>query len=428
MIFVRKRKGQAITSITNESLLVNNNEAKNYHESPSNNGSVANEAKYNRRTFIMMKRISYPQKAAIALVTSLWLILLSTNIYDEMGQEQEDIMTKVTSFIALESEESGGDSYEEKAPHDVQIFKWACWDKCSCLPPVMQNENDENFKPYENSTNRSTDSSPTIIMHQSYKTSDPQTWHWGWKSQRRTWMDLHPHWYFIFWNDEQNELLAHCTGFGDVLEGRSGIQKADLSRLLYMHRYGGFYSDMDYIALQNHHTLLESEQNQIKHQQILLQGREEQVVGFEWGYARRPGHPLWDFCLGIARGQQDWKKLRCPISYTGPLFLKRCLKKYFKLRTNETNIELEHMISYGDQNDLMILEPNLISPLRGDDFTSECGKWRNLTEEEKRNDRNEIAWTKVWPKSPCKEKLIGNGTYAVTLYSHSWGVGLKCDT
>eukprot|EP00984_Skeletonema_dohrnii_P004224 scaffold1492_cov165-Skeletonema_dohrnii-CCMP3373.AAC.1 len=132
--------------------------------------------------------------------------------------------------------------------------------------------------------------------------------------------------------------------------------------------------------------------------QILLQGRQDQVIGFEWGRQNGPS-----------------KRKGCPIWYTGPKFLNRCVKKYFK----QQNKELEHMVSYG-QNDLMILEPNLIAPVRGDDFTSECGKWRN------HEGQNESKWTTEWPESSCIQYLNGIGAFAVTLYSHSWGEGLKC--
>lgn len=74
------------------------------------------------------------------------------------------------------------------------------------------------------------------------------------------------------------------------------------------------------------------------------------------------------------------------------------------------------MVSYG--NDTMILEPKLIAPIGANDFTSECGKWRNVTKEPEGN-----VWTgDTWPKSSCKR----NGTYADTFYRHSWGEGLKC--
>ena len=80
------------------------------------------------------------------------------------------------------------------------------------------------------------------------------------------------------------------------------------------------------------------------------------------------------------------------------------------------------MVSYG-KDDLMILEPTLIAPVRGDDFTSECGKWRNIT---LKDTNDESTWTEVWPKSLCLQNLNGIGAYAVTLYSHSWDDGLKC--
>jgi len=322
-----------------------------------------------------------------------------------------------TPQLLLQSIETGAtNTKQSQSSFDVHLqnedkksanmFEWKCWDKCSCLPAAQLITEGK-----VNSTN-----AKVTIMHQSYKSSDPHTWHWGWKSQRQTWIDLHPDWLFIFWDDEQNALLAKCTGYDDVLEGRSGIQSADLSRLLYLNEYGGLYTDMDYIALQNHEHVFNLDKNQVNLQQILLQGRQDQVIGFEWGYARNQQHPLWAFCLNIARRQKGPSKRKgCPIWYTGPKFLNRCVKKYFK----QQNKELEHMVSYG-QNDLMILEPNLIAPVRGDDFTSECGKWRN------HEGQNESKWTTEWPESSCIQYLNGIGAFAVTLYSHSWGEGLKC--
>lgn len=191
-----------------------------------------------------------------------------------------------------------------------------------------------------------------------------------------------------------------------------------------MHHYGGLYVDMDYVALRDHHHLFSLDQKQINLQQILLQGRKDQVIGFEWGFARNSGHPLWAFCLNMARGQKGRQKRQgCPIWFTGPKFLNRCVKKYFKQR----NQELSHMISYG-KNELMILDPELIAPIRGDDFQSDCGKWRNITAAEEKKDKggNESIWVEMWPKSSCVQYLNEIGSYAVTLYSHSWGDGLKC--
>jgi inositol phosphorylceramide mannosyltransferase catalytic subunit len=279
------------------------------------------------------------------------------------------------------------------------IFHWECSDSCACLPPIV---NKEEF---------------AVTMHQSYKSSDMQTWHVGWKFHHQTWLDLHPDWYFIFWTDDQNELLAKCIGYHDIFNQRSSIQKADLSRLMYLHKYGGFYADMDYIAVQNHASIFQSRDFTLKQQQILFQGRQEQVAGLEWGFARKPEHPFWKFCLDIADRQDDEVRAGCPIKVTGPKLIRKCIKKYFHLHHND----LEHMVSYGGE--LMILEPRLISPIGAFDFSSECGKWRNITGIEQ-NERK--VWSDMWMKSKCKENLIKNGTYAVTIYSHSWGTGLGC--
>lgn len=280
----------------------------------------------------------------------------------------------------------------------ARVFDWQCWDECSCLPPVINS---------------------TITMHQSYKTSNEHSWHSGWKYQRQSWLDMHPDWFFLFWTDEQNELLAKCIGFDQLLQGRTGIQKADLSRLMYLYKYGGFYADMDYIAIRNHEQLFES----FASHSILLQGRLEQVVGLEWGFTRSPGLPFWTFCLDIANNQKPNARTGCPIFFTGPKFLMRCIKRYFK-----PDKDLEHMVPYYNNGEkkrnesMMIVEPKLIAPIGAYDFTSECGKWRNMSLHENDN----VVWGKRWPQSRCKENLEKNGTFAVTIYSHSWGDGLKC--
>ena len=291
------------------------------------------------------------------------------------------------------------------------LFEWKCWDTCSCLPPVIVN-------------NKST----TITFHQSYKTSDPQGWKEGWENYRRTWLKLHREsWRFIFWTDSQNDLLASCSGYPHLLSGRLGIQKADLSRLLYLHTYGGLYVDMDYIALRDHQELLHHISSTLSfnvNNSVLLQGREDHVVGLEWGFAFTPQHPFWRFCLDIASQQESSVKESCPIFYTGPKFLELCIRKYYRLPRSQ---RLHHMVPYqwrddANQSMMVILEPRLVAPISGRDVTSECGRWRNVTNMPLQND----LWTEQWTKSTCHHQLMQNDTWAVTLYSQSWGDGLKC--
>jgi hypothetical protein len=100
------------------------------------------------------------------------------------------------------------------------LFEWKCSDKCSCLP----SERDD-----------------VVYMHQSSKTDNQTLWHGGWSTFRQSWLDHHMNdgWVFVFWLDKHNDLLAKCMGYYEKLfQGRSSIQRADLSRLLYMYKYG----------------------------------------------------------------------------------------------------------------------------------------------------------------------------------------------
>lgn len=237
-------------------------------------------------------------------------------------------------------------------------------------------------------------------MHQSYKTDNQTRWPRGWKLFHETWHDLHKDWYFVFWLNEHNELLAKCSGFEELFQARSDLQKADLARLLYLHRYGGLYADMDYLALRSQVPLL-TKHPLLKQGQVLLQGRFQQVVGLEWGFARQPGHPFWTFCLShkIAKFKED----KDAIFSTGPHMLRRCLKGYSKKK------ELEHMVAY--QDNIMIVEPNLLAPIDAFDFNSTCGIWRT---------RSQHLWLNQWETSACREQLLERGCYAVTFYTQSW--------
>lgn len=263
-------------------------------------------------------------------------------------------------------------------------FEWNCTDDCSCLPP----ERDDNV----------------MYMHQSYKTTNTTEWPAGWSVFRESWLERHTAWVFIFWLDEHNELLAQCMGYSEMYSGRSFIQKADLARHMYLQKFGGFYCDMDYLALQNQEPLIRS-----LNQDVLLQGRTHQVVGFEWGYAREPNHPIFQHCLSMVSKKSDMKD-KCAIFVTGPKLLTRCLRSFYKLKQKG----LEHMKSY---DGLMIVKPELIAPIVADDLESECGQWRNSSQSH---------WERQWSKSACRQQLLHQGSYAVTVYSHSWGDGFKC--
>ena len=76
------------------------------------------------------------------------------------------IRSRPEKGINLESSLSTGSARSGESKNIVilraQIFEWQCWDECSCLPHIIQDQD-------------------TITMHQSYKTSDHEKWHSGWK-------------------------------------------------------------------------------------------------------------------------------------------------------------------------------------------------------------------------------------------------------
>jgi len=96
------------------------------------------------------------------------------------------------------------------------------------------------------------------IIHQSWKDNNIpyNVYHKEWVE---SWAAAHPSWKMMFWTDADNEaLVRECyPEFLDFyLTLTPGVKKADFSRLLYMHRYGGVYTDLDNLCLKNLSPLL----------------------------------------------------------------------------------------------------------------------------------------------------------------------------
>lgn len=100
---------------------------------------------------------------------------------------------------------------------------------------------------------------PTRIIHQTWRTAKipravylPQ-WDASWREQ-------HPEWDYRFWTDDDNlRLVRECypkfyQGYQKI---DKGVVKSDIARVLFLHRFGGMYADMDFICLKPFDTLLE---------------------------------------------------------------------------------------------------------------------------------------------------------------------------
>jgi Glycosyltransferase sugar-binding region containing DXD motif len=388
----------------------------------------------------------------------LFLVPASTSLLLLIGYHSSSVRTirdnKHTdrdepSVLVVQTEEV---SRPISSPSTATHFEWKCWDKCSCLPTERSRDDDD-------------DDDDIVYMHQSYKTDNQSQWPAGWSTFRQSWLDLHSvkeeeeqqhghghgrQWVFVFWLDEHNDLLAKCTGYYKKLfHGRSAIQRADLARLLYLYQYGGLYADMDYLALKSHVPLL-FDHPLLQHQQILLQGRVDQEVGLEWGFARTPRHPFWTYCLDHRIGPNG-RVAAAPFS-TGPSMLRRCLKFFAfpnivqRRRTSLVPMHPYYSASSPEKanigvhigrngtaagtvvgGSIMIVEPRLIAPLDGRDFDSSCGRWRRGSAADHDHDNGNTAsyWqsgnSDAWQTSPCRKYLVEEtGSYAVTFYSQSW--------
>jgi hypothetical protein len=95
--------------------------------------------------------------------------------------------------------------------------------------------------------------SRSLIIHQSWKTHNASGYplHDLWHSQD-WWIAAHPGWVYVLWdNNDNHELVKRkYPELLDVFEGfKHEIARADFSRPLYMHAFGGVYSDLDVLPV-----------------------------------------------------------------------------------------------------------------------------------------------------------------------------------
>lgn len=97
------------------------------------------------------------------------------------------------------------------------------------------------------------------IIHQTWKVKDypKDIYNPSWQA---SWIDNHPEWDYMFWTDDDNEKLVkdYYPQFYDrYMAIDRGVVKSDIARVLYLHRHGGIYADMDFICLRPFDGLLD---------------------------------------------------------------------------------------------------------------------------------------------------------------------------
>jgi mannosyltransferase OCH1-like enzyme len=120
----------------------------------------------------------------------------------------------------------------------------------------------------------------------------------------------------------------------------------DFARMVILHRFGGFYVDMDNVALKSFEPLTEYKMvlSSIKH---IKPKHREFVINDFMGF--KPKHPLTSYYLNQCQENylqkksidvyREWK-VRFVTQTTGPKFFSRLLKKYYP---NYTPMQLAYM-------------------------------------------------------------------------------------
>ena len=129
------------------------------------------------------------------------------------------------------------------------------------------------------------------IIHQSWKTTHIPKAH---ASHFKSWPKHHPNALHVLWTDVDNDALIKkfYPHYADVYSRmKLPIQKCDFVRLLYLHRYGGCYADLDYEAHANLFTNLPDEENEIYlvESPVLL----NEVHQNSLMISRTQKHPFW---------------------------------------------------------------------------------------------------------------------------------------
>ncbi|KAL1522275.1 hypothetical protein AB1Y20_017269 [Prymnesium parvum] len=168
---------------------------------------------------------------------------------------------------------------------------------------------------------------PTVV-HQTWRTHEVPR---GLKAHITSWQRLMPDWEYVLHTDSDNDALvaAEYPWLLSTYRGMSAIQRADLARYMYMHKYGGVYADLDVQLLQPLGSLLVRTnssvllgQEPLEHA-LLLERKPRQVCNAV--LVSFPGHPFWlDVLHTGARGA----RFGDPVGSTGPRMLERVVARW----------------------------------------------------------------------------------------------------
>jgi hypothetical protein len=188
------------------------------------------------------------------------------------------------------------------------------------------------------------------ILHQTWKTDQIPD---HWRPYQRSWIANHPDWEYRLWTDADNLALVeqHYPQFLDLYQSFAyAILRVDLVRMLYLHRYGGLYVDLDFESLKPLGPLLGESRIVIGQENEgagkMLRGRDYILNAL---MASPPGHAFWE---GLAnrvsanyRPKRNWE-----------------IRELYILRTVVEQVD-DHAVNYQRwHDDLHVLPSDMIYP------------------------------------------------------------------
>jgi len=227
----------------------------------------------------------------------------------------------------------------------------------------------------------------TKIIHQSWKDRNIPN-HIYKKDWVDSWKNKNPDWQYILWTDENNRDLVknHYPKYLEIYDSyENPIDRADVARFFYMHRYGGVYVDLDFKCLKPLDDLFAGEtmvlgKQKMKERDHII-NKNEIPNAFKYS---SPGEEFWIDCVDLLPEYKYFKNgdPTPPEIATGPIFLFECLERL-------------------KPKNMKILDPDIFYPISWDTNGSAANNSIN----------------KKWLEDP---KACFPEAYAVTYWTCSW--------
>jgi mannosyltransferase OCH1-like enzyme len=179
------------------------------------------------------------------------------------------------------------------------------------------------------------------------------------KSYRDSWKIKNPTWCNIEWNKEmcKNLVKYFYTEHSEMLEKYTHeIQRCDAVRYLILHRYGGWYADMDYYC----NKPLDEAMKLYDHDLYLVQspncviGQDKDHVSNSLMYSKK-GNPFWRQLMINLESAKDisyyYTKHLDVMFKTGPGILNKVYSRY-KYRYNAKSLPWKLFHPYGINDDI----------------------------------------------------------------------------